>query len=49
MKTDKSILECLQLELNEDIMMISNEENSINLKFSVSDKNVVEEVDLNID
>jgi preprotein translocase subunit SecF len=49
MKVDKSVLECLQLEVNEDVMTISNEENTISLKFSVSDENIVEDVDLNID
>ncbi len=49
MKIDKSILECLQIEVNDDVMRISNEENTISLMFSVSDENIVEDVDLNID
>ncbi len=48
MKIDKSIIECLQLEVNEDVMRISNEKNTISLKFSVSDENIIEDVDLNI-
>ena len=48
-KTDKTILECLQLKVDDDFIQIFNKEKSINLKFSVSGENIVEDIDLNLD
>jgi len=48
-KDDKTILECLQLKVGDDFMHISNEAKTISLKFSVSDGNIVEEIDIDLD
>jgi hypothetical protein len=48
-KTDKTILECLQLTVEDDFMLVANKAKTIQLKFSVSDENIVEEVDLDLD
>ena len=49
MKDDKTILECLQLEVEKDVMRITNETKTISLKFSISDGNIVEDIDIDLD
>ena len=48
-KIDKTILECLQLEVKDDRMIIANKAKTISLKFSVSDENIVEDLNIDLD
>jgi hypothetical protein len=47
-KKDKTILECLQLEVKDNLILITNEAKTINIKFSTSGKSIVEEIDINV-
>jgi len=47
-KTDKTILDCLQLEIKEDQVEIYNSAKSINISFSASSENIIEEISIDL-
>lgn len=49
LKDDQTILECLQMEYENGVYKITNEAKTINIKFSISSENIVENLDLKLD